>query len=141
MSNWFRRHRSLYPDNWPEIAARIKELANWRCEVCGRPGEHHNSLGVDHINSDPAECSDWNLAALCARCHLRRHGLRPRPQTKAEAIERLRIRHEIEIGQLCLPLRAHFRAATVRPGRGRHVRRTRPAEAHQLTLLLEGQAA
>ncbi|MBE9067903.1 HNH endonuclease [Leptolyngbya cf. ectocarpi LEGE 11479] len=29
--------RSLYPDNWDEIALAIKESVNWCCEACGRP--------------------------------------------------------------------------------------------------------
>ena len=29
--------RSLYPENWGEIALGIKQAANWRCEHCGRP--------------------------------------------------------------------------------------------------------
>jgi hypothetical protein len=35
--------RSLYPPNWDEIAARIKDEVDWCCEFCGRtcmrPGE------------------------------------------------------------------------------------------------------
>ena len=29
--------RTLYPDNWDEIAFRVKTLANWRCVECDRP--------------------------------------------------------------------------------------------------------
>ena len=29
--------RRLYPDNWDEIARRIKDGVNWACEWCGRP--------------------------------------------------------------------------------------------------------
>ena len=29
--------RSLYPDNWDEIALAIKQEADWHCEDCGRP--------------------------------------------------------------------------------------------------------
>lgn len=29
--------RSLYPDNWEQIAHDVKQAANWHCEECGRP--------------------------------------------------------------------------------------------------------
>ena len=29
--------RSLYPDNWDELAMEIKTEANWQCQACGRP--------------------------------------------------------------------------------------------------------
>ena len=29
--------RSLYPDNWDELAYAIKDEVNWCCEACGRP--------------------------------------------------------------------------------------------------------
>ena len=29
--------RSLYPENWDELALAIKTEANWRCTECGRP--------------------------------------------------------------------------------------------------------
>lgn len=106
MSKWFREHLHLYPENWNEVADRIKDLAGWRCESCSSPSVPGRILTVHHaVVSDPAECSDWNLAALCQVCHLRAHALRPLPATKEECIWRLRLRHEIEIGQLCLPLR------------------------------------
>ncbi|MEL7037750.1 MAG: hypothetical protein AAFO04_19305 [Cyanobacteria bacterium J06592_8] len=30
-------NRSLYPDNWDEIANGIKTSANWTCEFCSKP--------------------------------------------------------------------------------------------------------
>ena len=61
-----------YPPDWPQIAQRIKETAGWRCERC-----HHldcwetaHVLTVHHLDGDKANCLDWNLAALCQRCHL-----------------------------------------------------------------------
>lgn len=71
--------RDLYPDNWEEIATRIKCLADWRCEKCGmqsrRPGEafdtHRRTLTVAHINHTESDCRDENLVALCSGCHLR----------------------------------------------------------------------
>lgn len=105
MSRWYRLHLHLYPADWPEIATRIKERAGWRCEACERPGDGHNSLGVHHLNGQPGDCQPPNLVALCWSCHTAAHRLRPRPVTREETIARLRRRHELEIGQLCLALR------------------------------------
>lgn len=63
---------SDYPDNWPEIAKRIKDDAGWKCERCGHVHEVPTGyvLTVHHLNGDKAQCEGWNLAALCQRCHL-----------------------------------------------------------------------
>lgn len=29
--------RKLYPDNWEEIATKVKDEASWHCEECNRP--------------------------------------------------------------------------------------------------------
>lgn len=65
-----------YPPNWKEIAQRVKERAGWRCERCGHP--HDIAAGymltVHHLNMQKDCIEDWNLAALCQRCHLRIQG-------------------------------------------------------------------
>jgi len=65
-----------YPADWEEIAARIKAAAGWRCEHCG--WSHDPTVGrvltVHHIDGNPANCNDENLAALCQVCHLRWQG-------------------------------------------------------------------
>ena len=106
MSGWFARNRHRYPPDWKGIADRIKTEAGWRCVACDAPhGPSPHILTVDHIvDHDPANVSDENLAALCQRCHLRRQGMKPKPQTKAEAIERLRRRAEEERTQQRLDL-------------------------------------
>lgn len=71
--------RELYPDDWEQIAFRVKEEADWKCECCGkqcrRPGEpfdtHKRTLTVSHQDHNPANCERSNLKALCAPCHLR----------------------------------------------------------------------
>lgn len=62
---------SDYPSNWGEIATRIKLRNKWRCERCKHPHEVETShvLTVHHLDGDKANCEDWNLAALCQRCH------------------------------------------------------------------------
>jgi len=61
-----------YPDNWKEIAKRIKDEAGWKCERCkaSHSVEGARVLTVHHLDGDKTNCADWNLAALCQRCHL-----------------------------------------------------------------------
>ncbi len=61
-----------YPENWHEIANRIKAKHNWCCERCGAP--HDPSAGrcltVHHLDGNRENSADWNLAALDQACHL-----------------------------------------------------------------------
>lgn len=66
-----------YPRDWPAISRRIRERDHWRCRWCGaRQGEPHPQTGrrvvlqVAHLNHEPADCAEANLASLCPRCHL-----------------------------------------------------------------------
>ena len=93
--------RSLYPDNWEQIASAIKQEAQWTCEGCGRPcirpgesvttfiqrltaemplwliddPEHHPRrflLSVAHLDHYPQNCDRvTNLRAWCCPCHCR----------------------------------------------------------------------
>jgi len=71
--------RSLYPDDWDNIALQVKEKADWTCQRCGkqcyRPGQpaldRRKVLTVHHKDHDPQNSADDNLEALCAPCHLR----------------------------------------------------------------------
>jgi 5-methylcytosine-specific restriction endonuclease McrA len=69
--------RTRYPKDWRAISLRIRERADWRCEWCGVPqGAPTKSGGpvvltVAHLNHDPSDCQDTNLAALCQSCHIR----------------------------------------------------------------------
>ena len=101
MSDWFRKHRHLYPDDWDEISTRIKEKAGWKCEVCQAPhGPPPCVLTTDHLDFNPANCSDDNLMALCQRCHLRRQAMNPPPRTREAVLKRMKPKGK----QLCLPL-------------------------------------
>jgi 5-methylcytosine-specific restriction endonuclease McrA len=103
--NWWSRNIHRYPEDWKTIANGVKEAAGWKCEACGNPhGKTPYVLTVDHVvDHDPSNVAPENLAALCQRCHLRRQGMRPKPMTKEEAIERLRRRYEAEQAQATLP--------------------------------------
>ncbi len=68
--------RHLYPSGWPIISRRIRERACGRCEWCDvAQGSATKSGGpvvltVAHLNHDPSDCRDENLAALCQACHI-----------------------------------------------------------------------
>ena len=63
---------SDYPPDWSAIAKQVKDEAGWRCVRCGHPHDPQSGhcLTVHHLTMDKADCRWWNLAALCARCHL-----------------------------------------------------------------------
>lgn len=65
-----------YPETWPITARRIKDEAGWKCERCGHVHEVETGyvLTVHHLDDNKANCEDWNLAALCQRCHLKVQG-------------------------------------------------------------------
>lgn len=65
-----------YPPNWKEIATRIKDKAGWRCERCNEQNNIEGGfvLTTHHLDGDKSNCADWNLAALCQRCHLKIQG-------------------------------------------------------------------
>jgi len=67
-----------YPDDWDEIALHIKEKQGWRCEQCHHIHDPVNgyTLTVHHLDHNKANCAEWNLAALCQRCHLHTERIR-----------------------------------------------------------------
>lgn len=50
----------------------MKDAAGNRCVRCGHAHERetHHVLTVHHFDGDKSNCADWNLMALCQRCHL-----------------------------------------------------------------------
>ena len=68
-----RRSTGVYPVNWPEISQAVKDAAGWKCVRCGHihdiPAGY--MLTVHHLDLNPANCSWWNVPALCQKCHLR----------------------------------------------------------------------
>ncbi len=52
--------RSLYPDNWDELALAIKTEANWCCTECGRPCRQPGEAISDLFDRLPADWQpDW----------------------------------------------------------------------------------
>ena len=88
-----------YPENWKEIADRIKAEADYQCEMCGKqcrhPGEpfdtHKRTATVAHCNHDESDCRDENLVCACAPCHLRydaKHHARNAARTRREKADK-----------------------------------------------------
>ena len=80
-------NKAKYPDNWPDIVARIRERAGDRCEWCGIPNHCHINrktreictrdeddviyvvCTTAHLNHTEEDCRDENLSFLCQKCH------------------------------------------------------------------------
>ncbi|MGD1905910.1 MAG: hypothetical protein ACFB0C_07950 [Leptolyngbyaceae cyanobacterium] len=41
--------KARYPDNWPDIAAQVKQGANWCCQQCQRPGRQPGEAMEDFL--------------------------------------------------------------------------------------------
>jgi 5-methylcytosine-specific restriction endonuclease McrA len=72
-----KEKKKLYPADWKQISAKIRERAKNICEFCGaenyKPHPITGSkvvLTVAHLDHTPQNCSDENLKALCQKCHL-----------------------------------------------------------------------
>ncbi|WP_424244365.1 hypothetical protein Dip510_001579 [Elusimicrobium posterum] len=73
-----KERKKLYPENWAQISAQVKILAGNKCEVCdamnGKPHPITKSkvvLTVHHMDFNPQNNLEYNLIALCQRCHIR----------------------------------------------------------------------
>ncbi len=70
-------NRARYPKDWKDISRRIRhDRAKGKCEWCPAVnGEPHPTTGskvvltVAHLDHQPENCSEENLAALCQKCH------------------------------------------------------------------------
>jgi 5-methylcytosine-specific restriction endonuclease McrA len=70
-----RKSIGKYPEDWNEIARRVKDDADWKCIRCGRPHDYPGHvLTVHHLDLNPSNNTWWNLAALCQGCHLHVQG-------------------------------------------------------------------
>lgn len=105
--------RERYPDDWPAISLRIRtERAQGRCECVGQCGRHADwcearngephpvtastvVLTVAHLNHQPEDVREENLAAMCQRCHLAYDGPH-HAQTRAVTLEARRLAAGVE---------------------------------------------
>ncbi len=67
--------RSLYPENWDELARQIKTEANWCCTECGRlcrpPGESFDAFlkrcwGSKPGDANPTPAMGWTVVSGAA---------------------------------------------------------------------------
>ncbi len=71
------KDKTIYPRNWKEISLRIRARECDKCKFCGAKNyEAHPLTGsrviltVAHLDHNPGNNTDENLAALCQKCHL-----------------------------------------------------------------------
>jgi 5-methylcytosine-specific restriction endonuclease McrA len=58
-------------EQWQAIRAETRDRAGDKCEHCGRPNHIWGiQCGCAHLNHDPSDNRDENLAWLCRACHL-----------------------------------------------------------------------
>lgn len=67
---------SKYPKDWKEIRAKILKRDGHKCRFCFAANyQPHWATGsrviltIAHLNHDVRDNRDYNLAALCQRCH------------------------------------------------------------------------
>ena len=90
--------RKLYPENWSEITDRIRfKRAGGSCERCGaQHGRPHPETGkveylsTAHLDHDPTNNAEENLAALCRICHNRNDSKNRAANRKHNAYRRRR---------------------------------------------------
>lgn len=63
-----------YGYTWKKISKLIIERVA-HCVNCGKQNGKGTVLTVHHIDFNPTNNNHSNLIVLCARCHLRKHGL------------------------------------------------------------------
>ena len=71
------KHVGEYPAGWTkEYRVAFRKARGNRCERCQHPDDaaHGYALTIHHLDCDKANCEEWNLAALCQRCHLKIQG-------------------------------------------------------------------
>lgn len=66
------KKRKGYPDNWEQLVTQLRERFGMKCERCKREHDPESGycLTVHHLDNNPRNNADWNLALLCQRCHL-----------------------------------------------------------------------
>ena len=79
--------KSRYPDNWSEMAFKVKQSAQWKCAKCGmdciKPNEDvsgldrsermRRTMNIHHSDYNPDNNREENLRPLCSGCHLSFH--------------------------------------------------------------------
>jgi 5-methylcytosine-specific restriction endonuclease McrA len=66
--------KKYYDKEWCKISRSLIKVVG-HCVACGIPDKSGRVLTVHHMDFDPTNNLSSNLLVLCARCHLRKHGL------------------------------------------------------------------
>lgn len=67
--------RDGYTRDWPRVARREKEKAQWRCLDCGEDFSHtKNQLHVHHKTGVKSDNVSDNLEVVCRACHAQKPG-------------------------------------------------------------------
>jgi len=73
-----KEKRALYPKDWKSISWSVRVRAGNQCELCdAKNGFAHPKTGskvvltVHHLDFNPQNNKDYNLIAVCQRCHNR----------------------------------------------------------------------
>lgn len=101
--------RALYPADWEQISASIRERAGNCCEwpgcglangatIQGKHGPYSVVLTVAHLDHNPANCDPANLRAWCQPHHLRYDA-----QHHARNAAKTRRRKQMDAGQEAIP--------------------------------------
>ena len=71
-------HVGEYPETWTkEFRDAFRAKKGNRCERCRHRHDPKKgyALTVHHLDCNKANCEEWNLSALCQRCHLHIQGV------------------------------------------------------------------
>lgn len=66
---------NAYTHDWRNVARKLKEAANWRCEGCSESfSSRRELLHVHHVDGDKSNNRAFNLRVLCQECHAAQPG-------------------------------------------------------------------
>jgi hypothetical protein len=71
------KFKGTYPDTWTkEFRNAFRAARGNKCERCNHlhNPEAGYALTIHHLDNNKSNCEEWNLAALCQRCHLHIQG-------------------------------------------------------------------
>lgn len=71
------KFKGEYPPSWTkDFRDAFRAARGNKCERCDHAHDPANgyALTIHHLDNDKGNCEEWNLAALCQRCHLKIQG-------------------------------------------------------------------
>lgn len=73
MYNSSNARDNVYPPDWEDISAQLKNEVDYRCQKCHWQSKDKKGLNVHHINGLKYDCNRSNLIVLCIDCHQKEH--------------------------------------------------------------------